>query len=158
MNLFSKVIATSLGAGYSPFAPGTCGALVGLFFYWLCFHLDSLGIFDFSQIHLIAAIIVFSGLGILATNQLEPEWGHDPQKIVMDETVGQWITLLFVPFEVKYMLLALVLFRFFDILKPLGIKKLEALPGGYGVMGDDILAGIYACLVMHGIIFFLNII
>lgn len=156
MNTFSKVIATSLGVGYSPFAPGTCGALVGLGVYWLGFYLDSTGIFSFSQIHLIALVIIFTGLGILATNVLEPEWGHDPQKIVMDETVGQWITLLFVPFHWKYMILALVLFRFFDILKPLGIKKLEKLPGGYGVMGDDILAGIYACIVMHIVLGFTN--
>ena len=154
MNLFSKAIATSLGAGYSPVAPGTCGAFVGLAFYWLAFYLETQGYIEFSQLHLITAIIVFTGLGIVATNRLEPIWGHDPQKIVMDETVGQWIALLFVPFDWRLMIIACILFRFFDILKPLGIRQLESLPGGYGVMGDDILAGIYACIIIHIFIYF----
>ncbi len=154
MKWFHKLIATSLGVGYSPIAPGTCGAIIGAIFYYLAFYLAENSSFEFSQIHLLAAIIVFTGLGILSTKELESEWGHDPSKVVMDETVGLWITMLFIPFHWKYLLAGLILFRIFDIRKPLGIKKIEKFPHGFGVMGDDILAGIYSCIILHALVYF----
>lgn len=155
MYTFHKIIATSFGAGYAPIAPGTLGAIVGAVIYYLLNLIPGEGdVAWFSNIHFIFLILVFTGLGIVSTKVLEPIWGHDPSKIVMDETVGLWISLLFVPFSIKYLLAGLVLFRFFDIAKPLFIRKLEKLPHGFGVMGDDILAGIYSNIVLQGLIYY----
>jgi phosphatidylglycerophosphatase A len=92
-------------------------------------------------------------LGIIATNQLESDWGKDPSKVVIDEVVGMWITMMFVPFTWLNLLIGLVLFRLFDIAKPFGIRKMEQLGGGVGVMTDDILAGIYSNVVLQVIVF-----
>ena len=80
----------------------------------------------------------------------EKYWGKDPSRVVIDEMVGTWIALLAVPadYYIGYMFAAFILFRFFDILKPLGIKQAEKLPSGYGIMADDILSGIYGGIVI----------
>ena len=88
-------------------------------------------------------------LGIIATDKLEDEWGKDPSKVVLDEVIGVWIAMMFVPFSFFNVLLAFGLFRYFDIAKPLGIRKLEALNGGLGVMADDMLAGIYSNITLQ---------
>ena len=74
-----------------------------------------------------------------------------------DEVAGQCISMLFLPVTIKYVLISLILFRFFDIVKPLYIKKMEKFPGGWGIMFDDVLAGIYAIFaVLFGMIFSKN--
>lgn len=155
MNTFWKIFATGFGAGYSPIAPGTMGALVGMLIIlpkmlwgFACFHPVS-----FVDIDLLVLIVVFFAIGVLATNALEKEWGHDPQKIVIDEIVGYWIALLVVPFSWNTLILAFILFRIFDIWKPLGIRKMEKLKGGWGVMMDDVLAGVYANIVLQVLLY-----
>ncbi len=145
-HIFHIVIATGFGSGFSPFAPGTVGAaLATLMWYILSMFLSS----PFFLYATILLIVVFSVLGVLSTNVLEPVWGKDPSCIVVDEMVGVWIALLAViPVDWRYMLLAFVLFRLFDIFKPFGIRKLEKIEGGIGVMMDDILAGIYTCMLI----------
>ena len=97
-------------------------------------------------------IVLFTAAGIWSADKLESEWGKDPSKVVVDEMVGVWIALLAVPVgNVWYILFAFLLFRFFDIFKPLGIRKMEQLEGGIGVMADDILAGIYSFLLLMGV-------
>jgi len=87
---------------------------------------------------------------------METYWGKDPSKVVIDEMVGVWIPLLVVNKENKYYiyyaLAALFLFRIFDIFKPLGIRKLEAIKGGWGIMLDDILAGLYSLIILFGLV------
>lgn len=154
MNFIYKAFTTVLGAGYSPIAPGTAGAIVGCIALWLFerYHLVST---TSTPIVFISLIIVTTVLGIIATNKLETEWGKDPQKVVVDEVIGMWITMLFVPLTWLNLLLGFILFRFFDIAKPLGIRKMESLGGGLGVMADDMLAGIYGNIVLLIIIKFL---
>ncbi len=148
----AKIITTAFGAGFSPFAPGTMGALVGILFWWLLhFPFINLRGFYFFPFMVFMIILVFF-IGVWASNVMEPDWGHDPGKIVVDEVIGQWIALLWIPFSITNFLLAFALFRFFDILKPLFIKKMEALPSGWGVMADDVLAGIYANIVLQVIL------
>ncbi len=147
-------IASVLGAGYSPVAPGTCGALVALLVYGLLFY------FFGAQTQLFLGAMIGIGvlsciLGVWAGNVVEAYWGHDASKVVIDEFAGQWITLLFIPFSYLNILLALILFRFFDIYKPLFIRKMEQLPGGWGVMMDDVLSGIYANIVLQLIVLFI---
>ena len=141
------LIGTGFGSGFCPMAPGTAGALlatiiwaalVGLFPYIWVVHIT------------FALVIIFTILGIWAANRLETCWGEDPSRVVVDEMVGVWIPLLVVPADNLwyYGIAAFVLFRLFDIFKPLGIRKMEDLPGGIGVMMDDILSGIYALLIL----------
>jgi len=148
------LIVTTFGAGFSPIAPGTAGAIVGCVFLWA---FNQIQIFPFypNPGLFIGLIIVVALIGIYATNQLEREWGKDPSKVVIDELVGVWIAMIFVPFTWLNLFLAFGLFRFFDILKPLGIRKMENFKGGIGVMADDVLAGIYANLVLQLILYFL---
>lgn len=148
LRLINKLIATAFGLGYSPIAPGTMGAIGGIAVYLLIIN-------SLSQVNMILGllIILFLFLGIIASNKLESEWGKDPSKIVIDEVVGVWIALLFIPSEWQYTLGAFLLFRFFDIVKPLYIKRAEKLKGGWGVMFDDVLAGIYANIVIQIVVF-----
>lgn len=153
--LIPVIIGTGFGAGFWPWGPGTAGAVLATVI-WLA--LSSV----MGQMALIAVtaalIVVFTILGTWATARLEPFWGEDPSRIVADEMVGVWIPLLLAS-EWKTALAALLLFRFFDILKPLGIRKLDERPGAFWVMGDDIAAGIYSAIVLGaaiGVAHYLN--
>ena len=155
--MFWKIIASGFGSGYSPVAPGTAGALLAALVLWALHGFFQVP-FDggWSQtMWLLPLIGFFFFLGVAAAAKVEPVWGHDPSKVVLDEMVGVWIAMLGVPFSLLNLALAFVLFRVFDIWKPLGIRRMESLPGGWGVMVDDALAGVYACLLLHVWILFL---
>ena len=138
--LFHIIIASGFGSGFSPFAPGTAGALVAVIIWTVLFYVIP---FNILLVVTSLLIVLFTAAGIWSADKLESEWGKDPSKVVVDEMVGVWIALLAVPVgNVWYILFAFLLFRFFDIFKPLGIRKMEQLEGGIGVMADDILAGI----------------
>ncbi len=148
-NIIWKSIVTVGGLGYSPIAPGTAGALGAL--------LPAILILKFSgnpDLWLILMVVLTTILGIIGSNIAEKEWGKDPSKIVIDEAAGMWISLLFTGTSWFTIISGFVLFRFFDIFKPLGIRKAESIPGGTGVMVDDILAGVYANLVLQGLLYF----
>jgi len=140
-----KSIATAAGIGYIGRGAGTAAAVVycTIVFFAAAYYTA------LWQLLLLAVILV---AGVWSANVLEKEWGHDNNKIVIDEVAGMMITLLFVPLTIKYILTGLLLFRFFDIVKPFGIRKAESLPGGWGVMADDVLAGAYAWLLLQVIV------
>ncbi|HSU49755.1 MAG TPA: phosphatidylglycerophosphatase A, partial [Segetibacter sp.] len=92
-------------------------------------------------------------LGVWSGNVVDAFWGKDSSKVVIDEVAGMMVSLLFIPIVLKYVLAGLVLFRIFDIAKPLFIKRMEALPKGWGVMGDDVVAGVYANLLLQVILY-----
>lgn len=162
---FPKFIATSFGAGYWPWGPGTAGAVVGLIL-WL--PLVLLGSVAATFAVTLGLIVIFTFLGIWSGDISERYWGPDPSRVVMDETVGQWITMI--PLSVYavvpdaltlgsfwlWTVVSLILFRFFDIVKPLGVRKMEALPGGTGIMADDILAGLYGMIVLAAAMYFFS--
>jgi len=152
-----KAFATGFGSGYSPFAPGTAGAIVGVIMLWFSHQFLFPNEVISYPVFLLLATIVFFFIGVVATNQLEHEWGKDPSKIVIDEIIGVWIGMLWLPIEWPWILAAFVLFRFFDISKILGIRKMEALPGGWGVMMDDVLAGVYTLVVLQVAAFYLGV-
>lgn len=146
---FHSLIASGFGSGFSPVAPGTAGALLATAIWLILYNFLS---FDTLFIVTLVLVILFTILGIYSSNVLEPYWGEDPSKIVVDEMVGVWIPLLGVPDgNIWYVVASFILFRFFDILKPLGIRKMENLNGGVGVMMDDILSGIYSLIIILGI-------
>jgi phosphatidylglycerophosphatase A len=94
-------------------------------------------------------IIVFTILGIWSAGYVEKEIGDDPAIVVIDEVVGQWIALLFIPFTLIPVITAFILFRVFDIFKPFPIDQSQALKGGYGIIIDDIIAGVYANIIIQ---------
>jgi phosphatidylglycerophosphatase A len=100
---------------------------------------------------LFGLIIIFTLLGAWSSTVAEQYWGEDPSRVVIDEVVGQWIALLAVPavFSWWHVLVAFILFRFFDIVKPLGVRKMENFKSGWGIMADDILAGTYGAIVLY---------
>lgn len=144
--LLPKLLATSFGAGYLPKAPGTWGAIVAIIL-WLPLYIWAAPLT--TVIVTAVAIVVYTIAGTWASNVSEKYWGKDPVIACADETVGQWISLLPVVMCPWWeILVSLALFRFFDIFKPLGIRTMEKLPGGYGMMADDILAGIYSAWIL----------
>ena len=152
MKLLHKLNASVLGAGYTPFAPGTMGALVGIIILFLIkWQQPNLQYFTWG---LLLAIIIFTLFGVWSTNEMETEWWKDPSKVVVDELIGVWVAVLWIPAETQSLILGFILFRFFDIAKPLGIRQLEKIKGGWGVMLDDVGAGIYANIVLQVIVYF----
>jgi len=99
--------------------------------------------------------LVITLVGIYTGNEVEADWGKDSSRVVIDEVAGQMITLLFIPLTNLNIFIGLILFRFFDILKPMGIRKMEKLPAGTGVMMDDVLAGVYANISLKVIVLLL---
>lgn len=144
--LLPTIIGTGFGSGFWPWGPGTAGALTGmLIWYALSFMLNSTLLFAVT----LSCIVVFTIAGTWAVRRLSPFWGSDPQKVVIDEMVGVWVPLLAVPASDIWLVLAsFVLFRLFDILKPLGIRTLDRRKGALYVMADDILAGVYSLIII----------
>jgi len=143
VNRFIQFFATWGGTGLSPVAPGTVGTLAAIPFYLvfvrlpLPLYLLSLTAFTFF------ACWVAGRAELLFREQ-------DPGKIVIDEVVGYLVTMAGVPFSWKMVLTGFVLFRLFDILKPPPARWIDRnLKGGYGVVLDDVAAGLYACLLLH---------
>lgn len=145
--LLPKLIATSFGAGFLPVMPGTWGAILAIIL-WLPLYLWASP--TVTLVVTAAAVVVFTVAGTWASSVSERYWGKDPVIACVDETVGQWISLLPVASFCPWweILLSLALFRFFDIFKPLGIRSMERLPRGYGMMADDILSGVYAVVIL----------
>jgi phosphatidylglycerophosphatase A len=138
----ATVIATGFGAGYSPIAPGTAGSLVGLALFWPL-QLAA----PWVQVVVTAAAYL---AGVTASARLAQRLGRkDPGAAVVDEVVGMWLSLLFLPFTPATAVAAFLLFRVFDVFKPYPARQLESLPGGWGIMTDDVVAGIYANLVLR---------
>ena len=144
--LLPTIIGTGFGSGFWPWGPGTAGALTGmLIWYALSFMPNSTLLFAVT----LSCIVVFTIAGTWAVRRLSPFWGSDPQKVVIDEMVGVWVPLLAVPSSDIWLALAsFVLFRLFDILKPLGIRTLDRRKGAFYVMADDILAGVYSLIII----------
>ena len=143
-------VATGLGAGFVPIAPGTAGALEGV---GICLAIQA---FQPGPSALIAFAIVTIALlmaGTWASNRVCQITGlEDAHSIVMDEVSGQMIALaplMFLPqISIRGLVAGFVLFRLFDIFKPYPIRNLERLHGGFGVMADDALAGVYAAALL----------
>ncbi len=138
---FAKVLATVGGIGLIPKGGGTLVA-AGYCLLWLLLP----GLSLLFQVLLLIFVLI---AGVWSATIVEKNWGKDSNHVVIDELAGMIIALLAIPVGLKSMLVALVLFRFFDILKPLGIRQLEKLPGGWGVMADDVLSGLYSLAILQ---------
>jgi phosphatidylglycerophosphatase A len=139
MRIFILAAATGVGSGYSPFAPGTAGSVVGLALWWAL-----VGAGPALYALVLAGLVA---LGIWAAGRAEQIFGrHDDGRITIDEVAGMLVSLAWLPMRPEVAGVGFVLFRLFDIWKPFPARRAERLPGGLGVMADDLVAGAYANL------------
>jgi len=148
-NQLAELVSTFFYVGCFPFAPGTFGSLIALIIIWFlipCFFYI-----------LVPISIGLFFLSVWSATRAEETFGKDGSPIVIDEVTGMVISLIFVPEDIKYFVGAFLLFRLFDIIKLPPAQRMERLKGGWGVTLDDVIAGIYANLSLHLIIYFVNL-
>ena len=143
MKHFSKYFATLFGIGFIYFAPGTFGSLFAILIWYV--FIDFFSIIYFIILFLFVLSVSFYFTDIYLDNYKK----KDPSEVIVDEFLGQSIPLLFiVNFNIYDVLIAFVTFRFFDIYKIYPVNKMEDLKGSYGVILDDIVAGIYSLIIL----------
>ena len=138
-----QFLAFGFGSGLSPKGPGTAGTLMAVPLYWL---MTDLNLWAYS-----AVVILAFAVGIYLCGKASEQLGvHDHGGIVWDEFVGFWITMWAVPAEPVWIISGFLVFRFLDIVKPWPISSLDkSVMGGMGIMVDDMVAGVMACLTLH---------
>ncbi|MFO7866640.1 MAG: phosphatidylglycerophosphatase A [Candidatus Aminicenantes bacterium] len=143
MKTLSRIIASFFGIGYFPIAPGTVSSFIIILLYKYL-------IYSWSwPVYAAFGLLIFAA-GIWTASITEAEASRkDPRFIVIDEILGQWIALFLLPPAWPAVLAAFFLFRLFDIIKPFWIRRAETFPGGWGIMLDDILAGMYAGILIN---------
>jgi phosphatidylglycerophosphatase A len=143
VGIWKCALASGFFSGYSPFAPGTAGSLVALAILWILSppdgyrHGAALGWF------VAACAVVLIG-GWWLASQVEPQWGKDNKRVVVDEFLGQALAVALLPKDPMLWAAAFLAFRALDVVKPFPARRLEDLRGGAGVMADDVVAGVYA--------------
>ena len=143
MNYLILFFATGFGVGFSPIVPGSMGTLVAIPIYYF---LSSTLFSPFYELTLFA----FFFFSIWTAGQAERYWGNkDDRRIVIDEIMGFLVTMLWIPKSPLSIVTGFILFRIFDILKPFPIRRLERVKSGFGVVLDDVLAGVYANIVLQ---------
>ena len=141
-NCFTLLLATGFGVGHSPIAPGTAGTLITIPIYYFFSAIPS-PIYELT-------LITFFFLSSWISGQAQNHWGRqDDPRIVIDEMMGFLITMLWVPKAALFVIMGFFLFRFFDIVKPPPIRLIERVKGGFGVVLDDVVAGIYSNIILH---------
>jgi phosphatidylglycerophosphatase A len=149
--LAAKIVSTCFGAGYFPVAPGTATSLIAVIVYLFVPALRELPL-------LLSLISLTAAAGIWSGRLMEERHGDDPSIVTIDELSGQWLALAALPAGVLPALLSFALFRFFDIVKPGPVDAAQRLPGGWGIMADDLLAGFLANLSVRGVLLLLSLI
>jgi len=140
--ILAKITGSAFGLGYASFAPGTVGSAGAALAYFFIPALHN-------PLVLMPIILATIALGVWASGVMEEEYGEDPSQAVIDEVAGQWLALAFLPVTPFVVLLGFIFFRLFDILKPGPVDSLQNLPGGWGIMADDVLAGIFANVTLR---------
>ena len=141
MNRVAVLLATAGGVGYAPVAPGTAGSAVGVLLYVLTW--------KWTLAEQFALLLAVSILGVWAAHQAARHFGReDPGPVVIDEVAGQLLTLIFAGGSTVAIVLGFVLFRALDIVKPWPARRFEDLPGGLGIMADDLMAAVYGRAIL----------
>jgi phosphatidylglycerophosphatase A len=142
MERFFLFLASGFGVGYSPVASGTVGTLLSIPIYLVLSRIP----FPLYEL----TLVTFFFLSSWISDQAQRYWGKkDDPRIVIDEIMGYLITMLWLPKTILFIIFGFLLFRFFDIVKPPPIRLLEKARGGYGVVLDDVLAGVYANIILQ---------
>ena len=145
INLFEKLIGSGFFTGYIPVASGTFGSLVAIFIYLIP---------GFEQLHIILpAIVILFTYGVYVSSKFEKVYGDDPSQCTVDEVVGTWISLIAIPKSVLLILTSFFIWRALDIIKPFPARGSEKLPGGWGIMIDDVISGFYSLILVHLIVY-----
>ena len=148
INFFEKFIGSGFFTGYSPIASGTVGSIAAVLIYLIP---------GFEQLFIIIpSIIIFLVYGIYLGNKFEVHYGKDPAQCTVDEVVGTWISLLALPKTFGIIVVAFLIWRILDIIKPPPVRSFEKLKGGLGIMIDDVVSGIYTLIIMHLIVYLLG--
>lgn len=148
LNIVEKTIGSGFYSGYSKFASGTVGSLVAVIIYLIPGFENPSVMFFFITLFLI--------LGVSIAQKFESIYGKDPKEYTNDEVIGMWLTLLFVPKKIWWIALGFLIFRAFDVWKPFPVRQLESVKNGWGVLLDDVMAGIYSFISLQLIIYFFN--
>jgi phosphatidylglycerophosphatase A len=151
-----KAVATALFLGYFPWAPGTMGsALVVAALWFISYH---------THCTLTPAVWWIAGIALTALSMIaasrpqEAFRNDDPRQVIIDECAGQFITFFFLPLTLNVLILGFLLFRFFDIVKPYPIYKMEELEGGLGITMDDVVAGVFANVSLMAVLWGFHIV
>lgn len=157
MQKLKPILGSFFYAGFLPNAPGTWGSFFALFpIYFVGVYSPWYGMALFTAL--------CSYITVWVSEECERTWGGDPSPLVMDEFAGQGMAFIAIPFtgvvnhDILLLVVGFIFFRFFDIQKPLGVDKLQKLPGGLGILVDDLLAGFYAFMCLRALIYILGII
>lgn len=141
INLFEKIIGSGFFTGYIPIASGTFGSLAALIIYFIP---------GFEEPHIIIPLtIILFGFGVYISDKFEKVYGEDPSECTVDEVVGTWIALMFLPKTLGIAFTSFFIWRILDIIKPFPARKSEELKGGWGIMMDDVISGFYTLIIMH---------
>ncbi len=135
------MFASGLFTGYSPIASGTVASAVALAIYFIPGFHHPYSIIPVSFLTFI--------LGAKAAGIMEQRYGHDPAEVTIDEVLGMWISLMFLPKSLAVAIPAFFIFRLLDIVKPWPARKFDSVPGGLGIMLDDVVVGFYTNIIMH---------
>jgi phosphatidylglycerophosphatase A len=149
INLFEKIIGSAFFTGYIPFASGTFGSIIALIIYFIP---------GFEKIWIIIpAIIILFTYGVYVSFKFENNYGKDPAECTVDEVVGTWIALITLPKTILITLTSFFIWRILDIIKPFPAGTSEKLAGGWGIMVDDVIAGIYTLIIVHLIVYLFGV-
>lgn len=150
INWFDKFLGSGFLTGYIPFASGTFGSLAASIIYFIIPGSENI-------LLLSGLIIIFFIYGIYVSSKFENVYGKDPAECTIDEVVGTWIALLNIPKSFLLVVISFLIWRALDIIKPFPARKSESLPGGWGIMVDDVISAFYTFLIMQILYHYLKI-
>ena len=149
LNPIVRLVATGGGTGYAPVAPGTVGSLACAVLVWF-FLPEVTGASTPAAVAVVVlSTLAFVAMAIWTADLAEREFGHDSSRIVVDEFAGFLVAVLLLPKTLLIMIVAFLIFRVMDIVKPVPAGRAESLPGGIGIVMDDVVAGIYTNLLLR---------
>lgn len=148
LNLIEKIIGSGLCTGFIPKASGTFASLVALLIFLIP------GFENPTLLMLVISVLIV--IGVRIADKFESIYGKDPRQFTLDEFIGMWITLLFIPKKIWFLIPAFIVWRFLDIVKLYPAKKIETIKGGWGVMLDDVILGLYSFMIIQICIHLIN--
>ena len=149
INWFEKLVGSGFYTGYIPIASGTFGSLAAIVLYFIP---------GFEKLEIIIpAIVLLFVYGLFVSSKFEKVYGKDPAQCTVDEIVGTWIALLALPKTLLIILTSFLIWRSLDIIKPFPARTSEKLPGGIGIMIDDVISGLYSLIIVHLIVYLFGV-
>lgn len=149
INWFERIIGSGFYTGYLPIASGTFGSLAAIVIFFIP---------GFERLEIIIpAIVLLFSYGIFVSSKFEKVYGKDPSQCTVDEFVGTWIALIAVPKTILIAITSFLIWRVLDIVKPFPANSSEKLPGGFGIMMDDVISGFYALILIHFIVYIFGV-